>query len=62
MDMKQMAYSMGRADYAEGKPMSANRFRANNVYYEEWQRGWVDATLSDPLLDGDEKQNLIGAQ
>lgn len=55
------AYTFGRLDYSAGNPVSANRFMPGTALYIEWERGWMDAVRADPLLDEDEKCDLLGA-
>ena len=54
------SYQIGRSDYSNGTSMSDNRFKAGTPAYAEWERAWMDAVRADPLLDEDEKINLLG--
>ena len=55
------AYALGRGDYSAGRSMSDNRFKSGTEAYKEWESGWIDAVRADPLLNDDERDNLIGA-
>jgi ribosome modulation factor len=61
--MDARAYPRGRNAYLAGKPTSKNPYHHGTSFqsanYREWLCGWREACKADPLLDDDERADLL---
>lgn len=59
----QHAFDKGRKAYIAGKPAQSNPYTHETLIqsanFRAWAHGWRTAVENDPLLDRDEKDQLI---